>query len=103
RVRDGLCSRFCLDAYEREVERYGGPAGMTVAEAVFAADSPAVAQLVQVARATDTLDRTTLVVLSTDDLLAGLGLNRQQRLAWYRERVAATSASAKEYRQRQVT
>ena len=24
----GLCTRLCLDTYERELERYGGPAGM---------------------------------------------------------------------------
>jgi thiopeptide-type bacteriocin biosynthesis protein len=40
-VRSGLLSRFQLDTYEREVERYGGAAGITPAEKLFHADSEA--------------------------------------------------------------
>lgn len=38
-MSDGLCLKFVFDTYERELERYGGLAGMAAAETVFSADS----------------------------------------------------------------
>lgn len=38
----GVCQRFAFDTYEREIERFGGPAGTAAAETMFAADSAAV-------------------------------------------------------------
>lgn len=32
-------SRMCLDTYDRELERHGGPAAMSLAESIFGADS----------------------------------------------------------------
>ena len=96
-----MCSRFAFDSYEREVERYGGPLGIVEAEAVFAADSTAVAELLALGRDGRLgLDRTTLAVLSIDDLLAGLGLDEAQRLTWYRDRVYARHLTGPEFRQR---
>lgn len=40
-LREGLLRRITLDAYEREVERYGGDLGVRLAERVFCADSDA--------------------------------------------------------------
>ncbi|MFD7712640.1 lantibiotic dehydratase, partial [Streptomyces sp. NPDC059786] len=37
-----LCGRMVLDTYEPEVERYGGPAALALAEEVFQADSESV-------------------------------------------------------------
>jgi lantibiotic biosynthesis protein len=42
----GLLTRFVLDTYEPETERYGGPALLREAEMLFAADSAAVAHVV---------------------------------------------------------
>jgi thiopeptide-type bacteriocin biosynthesis protein len=103
-MTDGWCQRFGFDSYDREVERYGGAEGMEVAEAIFGADSRAVAEVLHLyAQRLLTLDRTTLAVLSFDDLLAGLGLGERERFHWYREQVAATAENAKEYRGRQAT
>ncbi len=44
-VDEGRVWRVQLDTYEREVERYGGDAGMELAEAIFDADSEAVAEI----------------------------------------------------------
>ncbi|WP_240356277.1 lantibiotic dehydratase [Myxococcus eversor] len=41
-LANGSIRRLQLDTYEREVERYGGAAGMALSEAFFAADSEAV-------------------------------------------------------------
>ena len=38
-MSDGLCLKFVFDTYEREVERYGGRAGMAAAESLFSVDS----------------------------------------------------------------
>jgi thiopeptide-type bacteriocin biosynthesis protein len=46
------------------------------------------------------MDRTTLAVLSIDDLLAGLGLSEAERLEWYRDQVVARHETGPAYRQR---
>jgi lantibiotic biosynthesis protein len=98
---DGSCLRFGFDTYDREVERYGGVSGTAAAEALFAADSRAVAELLYLdQQGTLGMDRTTLAVLSIDDLLAGLGLTEADRLKWYRERVVSRHETGPDYRQR---
>jgi lantibiotic biosynthesis protein len=78
-VTDGLCQRFAFDTYEREVERYGGPEAMSVAETLFAADSRTIVDLLAVPKK---IDRMTLEVVAIDDLLQSLGLDAAARLAW---------------------
>ena len=41
-LESGRVRRLALDTYERELERYGGPIGMPLCEALFQADSAAV-------------------------------------------------------------
>ncbi|WP_414168167.1 lantibiotic dehydratase [Streptoverticillium reticulum] len=98
-IEDGRCRRLCIDTYDREVERYGGPAAMPLAEALFGVDSTAVADLLHLAPGPD---RTLLAVRTVDDLLAALGLDEAERLAWYRERSADRRAGGRDYRARQV-
>jgi lantibiotic biosynthesis protein len=102
-VEEERCLRFAFDTYDREVERYGGLEAASVAEAVFAADSSAVAHVLggYVGRP-DALDRTALAVLTIDTLLAGLGLDERLRLEWYRPDVEAKHESGDEYRARRV-
>ena len=42
----GLLWKLVVDTYEREVERYGGPAGIEIAEELFRADSDAVLAII---------------------------------------------------------
>src|SRR4029079_19603112 len=44
-LRQGIVHRMVVDTYEREVERYGGPAAIAACERVFEADSDAVLDL----------------------------------------------------------
>jgi lantibiotic biosynthesis protein len=46
-LQAGLIWRTQLDTYEREVERYCGPAGIVAAERVFHADSEAVTEIIR--------------------------------------------------------
>ncbi|MGH4007327.1 MAG: lantibiotic dehydratase [Pseudonocardiaceae bacterium] len=101
-VADGACTRFAFDTYEREVERYGGEDGIRVAEAVFTADSPAVARILHLSRQGGlSYDRMTVAVLSIDDLLAAVGLDAGQRTDVYRDATALSHDDGEKYRGRQ--
>jgi thiopeptide-type bacteriocin biosynthesis protein len=103
-VSTGSCRRLSFDTYEREIERYGGVEAMATVEAVFAADSAAVADILHLARTTPSPpDRTTLAMQSVDSLLDELGLDAAVRTALYRDGVSNRRASAEEYRHRQQT
>jgi thiopeptide-type bacteriocin biosynthesis protein len=100
-VDERLCTRFVVDTYDREVERYGGPEGMRIAEAIFAADSVAVAELLaRQCRGDD--DRADLAFVTAADLLDGLGLDAAARLAWLKGLGLARARAdfAADYRQR---
>jgi thiopeptide-type bacteriocin biosynthesis protein len=100
-IARGECRRFGFDSYEREIERYGGEAGLEVAESVFGADSTCVTGLLAGHARDDTLDLETIAVLAVDDLLAGVGLSEEERLDWYRERASLSPDDGQDYRRRQ--
>ncbi len=97
-LADGSCDRIAFDTYEREVERYGGPSGLAVAEQIFALDSMTTVELLHLGH--DPGDPT-IAVLSLDSLLAALGLDRARRAAVYRSCVADRHQAGAEYRERQ--
>ncbi len=79
----GLCSSFTVDTYERELERYHGPAGMAHAEAVFDADSCAVVDILALRRAGRLIvDDIVLAALTCYHLLDALDDDEHHR-AWY--------------------
>ncbi|MFF2144336.1 lantibiotic dehydratase [Kitasatospora sp. NPDC058190] len=105
---EGLVSRLVIDTYERELERYGGTEGTDTSEEVFCADSRAVMRLLahhtDAARPSD--DLAELIVVTIDDLLAGLGLGAEDRGHWYSDQVRQHPAEARhqagdDYRARQ--
>jgi thiopeptide-type bacteriocin biosynthesis protein len=80
RQPQGRLWRVQFDTYERELERYGGIAGIRVAERLFQFDSELVLELL--AAIEDRLGaglRWQLGFLSVDTLLAGLGLDLRSR------------------------
>jgi thiopeptide-type bacteriocin biosynthesis protein len=97
-VGAGSLRRVGLEVYERELERYGGPEATTVAEALFAADSRAVASLLPFVRSRG--ERLCLAALGVDDLLDALGVTDADRLDWYTEAAPApreTAAAQREH------
>jgi thiopeptide-type bacteriocin biosynthesis protein len=82
-VDGGCVPRIVLDTYEREVERYGGPEGVILAERVFHADSDAALEIVEQLDAGDAgLDeRWRLALLGIDLLLSDLDLDVEMRRA----------------------
>lgn len=99
-INEGLCRRFAFDTYDREIERYGGAAGMAAIEAIFTADSPAAIDVLAVLRKASDLDRLTLMVASIDDLFAALGLDEADRHRWYKHSVQTMHASGPDFRER---
>jgi lantibiotic biosynthesis protein len=73
-----LISHASLDTYEREVERYGGEAGMALCEDWFHADSEAAVAALGAGEGAEGRWRTALV--ATDAALAAFGLDTVARL-----------------------
>lgn len=78
---------------------------MQAAEELFAADSTASAALLKLLKTgTWPHDETTLLAISIDNLLAGLGLTEPERLVWYQSQTNARTAEiGAEYRKRKDT
>jgi thiopeptide-type bacteriocin biosynthesis protein len=72
---DGSSWRLQLDTYEREVERYGGDAGIELAEALFEADSDAVTEILEGAPGLSRDDRWRVALCGIDALLTDLGFD----------------------------
>ena len=78
--------------------------GIVTAETLFSIDSRYAAELLGCSRAKQWLhDRTTLLVISIDDLLEGLGLNEDERRLWYGKQLKPGGAEAGlDYRERKA-
>ncbi|HZJ67466.1 MAG TPA: thiopeptide-type bacteriocin biosynthesis protein, partial [Kofleriaceae bacterium] len=76
----GALRRVTIDTYEPELERYGGPEGMELAETLFEADSEA-ALAIMASHAADRPERWRLALLGMHDLLDALGLDIDRKLA----------------------
>ena len=99
---EGHAERFAFDTYQREVERYGGPAALALVEAVFCADSPAVADMLAFVRGQTALDRLSALAISIDSLLSDLGLSTAERHAWYKKHATERHAGGPEFRERKA-
>jgi thiopeptide-type bacteriocin biosynthesis protein len=100
-VERGLCRRFAFDFYDSELERFGGPEGVSLSEEIFHADSEASSELTTVLAARDWQDpeqRTILLVLSVHDLIGGFGLDASDALDWYKRHSMDSKEPGEEYR-----
>ncbi|OBB67245.1 lantibiotic dehydratase [Mycobacterium sp. 852014-50255_SCH5639931] len=85
---DGTIWKFATDTYHREIERYGGDAGIELAERIHAADSEAVLKIMGLLDlyGGDAADaRWRLCLYATDRLLADAGLDIQERRDWAKD------------------
>ncbi|MEO7734741.1 MAG: lantibiotic dehydratase, partial [Kofleriaceae bacterium] len=82
---DGRMWRLQLDTYEREIERYGGDAGIELAERLFCADSACVLDVLGMLAGDAGIDaRWRLALRGIDQLLDDLGFDLALRLALMR-------------------
>ncbi|ATB39609.1 lanthionine biosynthesis protein [Cystobacter fuscus] len=80
-LEEGTGWRVQLDTYEREVERYGGPVGIELAEEIFSADSEAVLALLQAYPGDEGAEvRWRMALKGMDALLEDLGLSLEDKL-----------------------
>lgn len=87
RLADGSVWRIQHDTYEREVERYGGDAGIAACETIFTADSDAVLALLALLDGDAGLvTRWQLCAYGIDRLAADFGLDLPQRRRWAADR-----------------
>lgn len=92
-LEEGLLHRVEVATYEREVERYGGPSGIDIAEQIFAIDSAATTAILQMDDGDALTElRGRAAVVGTDRLLADFGLSLDERLAWARTTATALQA-----------
>jgi lantibiotic biosynthesis protein len=103
--RAGLLARVTIDTYEREITRYGGPAGILIAEQLFDIDSDLVLDLLRlIARPPDAaanppvVDRLQVSILSLATLLTGLGLTVPQTHEVIASQVPQPMPGGREYR-----
>jgi len=77
----GRVWRVQLDTYEREIERYGGPAGIELAEQLFCADSDAVVEILRLLDPGDegNDERWRIVLVGLDTLLSDFGFDLSQK------------------------
>lgn len=80
-LADGRIWKMQLDTYEREVERYGGPAGMPLCERLFQADSEAVLEILSMLDGDEGADlRWRLALRGCDAILTDLGLTDETKV-----------------------
>ena len=78
----GIVYRLQLDTYQREIERYGGPEGMDLAEQIFQVDSEAVAELLSLLEGDEGAEaRWQLALLGADRFIDDFGFNAAEKRA----------------------
>ncbi len=83
-LASGAVWRMQVDTYERELERYGGDAGIDACERVFWIDSEAVLSIVELLEGDDGgVARWRLAVRGSDQLLEALGVDEAARGALF--------------------
>jgi thiopeptide-type bacteriocin biosynthesis protein len=91
-LENGALSRVQLDTYQREMERYGGEAGIELSERLFHHDSEAVIAMLEGARQGGPEGERPLYALAgIDTLLAAFGLSVAERLRFVREAPRSSS------------
>jgi len=94
-----LIQGISLETYERESERYGGHAGILLAEQIFSINSNLSLQILSLAKQESEQYRTNLLLLGCDISLKAFGFDLSQRLALISD---LRDAFAKEFKDTKV-
>src|SRR5262249_10360716 len=79
-LASGVARKLVLDAYDREIERYGGDRGMDLVERIFWHDSEAVLAIVELLEGdAGATARWQLAMRGIDSLLEAVGLDADAR------------------------
>lgn len=89
-----LCTSFSIDVYDREIEAFGGVAGMAIAETIFGVDSASALELLDVMRGRSLSSHgAVLSAYCADDFLASFVTAAPDRLAMYETLVSPHEGS----------
>ena len=81
-LASGRLWKIQFDTYDREIERYGGPEGMSISEDIFFTDSEAALDILLGLERDDALEtRWRVALLGTDRLLSDCGLDLHEKKA----------------------
>lgn len=95
----GICQKFSFDTYEQEVERYGGVAGLEIAESIFHEDSRTVSELLSAVKVKGfSLSQTALAVFTGGRLLDCLGFDQSNYAGWYEGQAQLRKHVSQDYR-----
>ena len=100
-ISDGICTRLAVDTYDREIERFGGAAGMLLSERLFYEDSRAAARLGALLAGKhwkEPSNRRVMLAFLVDDLLQSLGMDEVERSSWYADRSPSSRDSGAVFR-----
>jgi lantibiotic biosynthesis protein len=82
-LKEGLISKMTIDAYDPELERYGGPKLISHAESIFEADSMLTAHLVKMIRyGTLPFPEEVIGTINLIDFMYQFGMDFDERLSW---------------------
>ncbi|MBB4637134.1 lantibiotic dehydratase [Longimicrobium terrae] len=98
-IASGRLSRLVYDTYLPEVERYGGPGAIRLAEAVFAVDSEAALSLVTLPAGGPPRD--VIVLAGVDRMFADAGLGVDDRIAFLGRALGEVPAAVRDARARE--
>ncbi|MGM7684183.1 lantibiotic dehydratase [Cytobacillus sp. Hm23] len=85
--REGLVSQMVIDSYDPEIERYGGPKLIELAEKVFEGDSIMVTNLIRLKReGAVSIDLDMIAVICTIDIMERFSLSFKEQLDWFNKR-----------------
>lgn len=98
-IASGRLSRLVFDTYLPEVERYGGPGAIRLAEAVFSVDSDAALSLVTLPAGGPPRD--VIVLAGVDRMLADAGLGLDDRIAFLGRVLGEVPAAVRDARARE--
>ena len=98
--RADLLRRFCIDTYDREIERYGGSAVIATAEAIFAAESELDITVIGLSENRQLGDLTIqdIATLTASILLTAFGLSDAAQVGWTAKRRIPHAQFANLYR-----
>jgi len=99
-VADGVLASFAFDAYEREVSRYGGQAGLDVCEDVFCADSSFVLGVIRhrLSLIDEELPMVALAAVTAGTLTDDLGVDASLTLDALRQSLPSPIPAGADYR-----
>jgi thiopeptide-type bacteriocin biosynthesis protein len=101
-IKSDLCTRFAVDTYEREIDRYGGAHAIEIAEQLFCLDSESALGMLRLLGPRYPLRRVELALAGIDFLFQKMGYSSFDRLALFNGVAQFRHEASAVYRERKT-